>query len=383
MRLRKLQVSRPPVQLLDTLFASVLDEPPWLSFLEALERLLPCHFCTMMLRKPRDGDPGVVISTSHGTEAMLVMQQRLYRDSPFLELPEGKVCSLAETISDAELRRHFPVFHAYLQRYSPTADLIGVDLSEPLTGMTFRLRGARLVGEPAFADHERKLLTWLLPRLRIAIALYARIALQQLQLSVLDQTAGQLGVGSMLLDDAGRVLLKNVVADRILQQRDGLQLRNGVLHCSDAADDRALRVAVQRMTRPATDAGSAAPGEQLLQLRRAGGERHWSVLLRSSRAQPGLEESASATVTVLLRDASRTPEVSDATLIELFGLTRAEAALAVCLVRGQSINEAAAALGISRNTARTQLSSIFARTGTNRQPQLVSHILGTLGSTWG
>jgi DNA-binding CsgD family transcriptional regulator len=337
----------------------------------------------MMLRKPRDGDPGVVISTSHGTEAMQVMQQRLYRDSPFLELPEGQVCTLGATISDAELRRQYPVFHAYLQQYSPTSDLIGVDLSEPLTGMTFRLRGARLVGEPAFGEHERQLLAWLLPRLRIAIALYARIALQQLQLSVLDQTAGQLAIGSMLLDDAARVLLKNVVSDRILQQRDGLYLRNGVLHCHDAADDRALRALIQRMTRPAAGPEAATPPQQLMQVRRAGGERGWSLLLRSSRAQPGLEESASATVTLLLRDASRTPEVSDASLIELLGLTRAEAALAVCLVRGQSINEAAVSLGISRNTARTQLASIFARTGTNRQPQLVSHILGTLGSTWG
>ena len=74
--------------------------------------------------------------------------------------------------------------------------------------------------------------------------------------------------------------------------------------------------------------------------------------------------------------------MTDAALIELCGLTRAEAALAVRLVKGESLNDAAVSLGISRYTARAQLASIFARTGVHRQPQLVSHILGTLGTVW-
>jgi DNA-binding CsgD family transcriptional regulator len=362
-------------RLLDTLYASILDEPPWLAFLEAMEHHVPCHHCTMVLRKPREGDVGMLIASPANNAALAALQQHHFRDSPFLELPEGKVCTLAES----ELKTRHPEYYRYIRHYSKATDLIGVDLQEPCTGMTFRLRGARIDGEPSFGERERKLFEALIPRLRTAIALYARIALQQYQLSVLDETAGQLAIGSMVLDDSGRVLVKNTVADRLLLDRDGFHLRDGIVHCNDAKEERNLRVLLARFR---SDAPATAK-EQTIKVRRGNGERFWSVLARPSRARPGLEEKASATVVVLVRDASHTPDVSDAALIELFGLTRAEAALAVRLVKGESLNDAAVSLGISRYTARAQLASVFARTGMHRQSQLVSHVLGTLNTVWG
>jgi DNA-binding CsgD family transcriptional regulator len=304
---------------------------------------------------------------------MAALQQQHFRDSPFLELPEGKVCILAER----ELKNDHPGYYGYIRHFSKATDLIGVDLLEPRTGMTFRLRGARTDGEPSFGERERKVFEALIPRLRTAIALYARIALQQYQLSVLDETAGQLAIGSMVLDDGGRVLVKNMVADRLLLDRDGFHLRDGVLHCNDAKEDRNLRALLAHFR------SDVAAKEQTIKVRRVNGERFWSVLARPARARPGLEEKASATVVVLVRDASHTPDVTDAALIELFGLTRAEAALAVRLVKGESLNDAAVSLGISRYTARAQLASVFARTGMHRQSQLVSHILATLNTVWG
>ena len=58
----------------------------------------------------------------------------------------------------------------------------------------------------------------------------------------------------------------------------------------------------------------------------------------------------------------------------LFGLTPAEAALAQRLVEG-SLDDAAARLGIRKNTARAQLSVIFNKTGVTRQSSLVSLLL--------
>jgi len=365
-------------RLLDSLFDSILDEPPWLGFLDALESCMPCHHATMVLRKPRDGDPGVMLSAPRNQAALAALQQGSYRDSPFLELPEGQVCILGEMMTPEEFRTRHPRYYDYIRQHSEVIDLIGLDIAEPRTGMTFRLRGARLAGEPAFGAAERKLLQAILPRLRTAIALFARIALQSYQLSVLDENAGELSLGSMVIDCGGRVLVKNMVADRMLQARDGFYLRDGVLQCTDARDQRQLKSLLGRY-------GSGVP-EQLRQesikIRRGSAEQSWSVLLRPSRARPGLQENASATVVVLLRDAGKKPEVSDATLIELFGLTRAEAALAARLVRGQSVNEASAELGISRFTARAQLASVFARTGTHRQSQLVSQILVTVNTVW-
>lgn len=56
------------------------------------------------------------------------------------------------------------------------------------------------------------------------------------------------------------------------------------------------------------------------------------------------------------------------------GLTAAEARLAAKLVQGLQIADAAESLGISTHTARTQLKSIFAKTGARRQSELL-HLL--------
>lgn len=363
--------------LLDTLFDSILEDPPWLSFLEALERYLPCRHATLVLRKPRPGDPGVVVALGGNAEAIAALQERVFDDSPFLELPEGRICMLNEMLSEAELRERHPRYHDYLRAFGGTHDLIGVDLVEPFTGMTLRLRGARSGDEPRFGERERKALKALLPRLRTAAALYARIAQQQYQLDLLDEGAGQLAIGSLVLDESGRVLLKNAVADRLLSREDGLCLRDGLLRCVDAASERSLRAALAQLR--TADAGV----DQVVTVSRGSDARRWSLLLRTSAPAPGLGERIARAVRVLVRDASQKVTVSSALLMELLGLTRAEAALAVRLVQGESINQAAQSLGISRYTARAQLAAVFAKTDTHRQSQLISHILGVVNAAWG
>ena len=62
-------------------------------------------------------------------------------------------------------------------------------------------------------------------------------------------------------------------------------------------------------------------------------------------------------------------------LQDKFGLTPAEARLALRLVAGDSLKNSAQALGIGYETARTTLKSIFHKTGTCRQAELVIVII--------
>ena len=67
-----------------------------------------------------------------------------------------------------------------------------------------------------------------------------------------------------------------------------------------------------------------------------------------------------------------------------FGLTPAEAKLALHLAAGETLRSAEAKLGMTYETARTHLKSIFQKTGTCRQAELVVTIVtaipGCLGS---
>jgi DNA-binding CsgD family transcriptional regulator/PAS domain-containing protein len=64
-------------------------------------------------------------------------------------------------------------------------------------------------------------------------------------------------------------------------------------------------------------------------------------------------------------------EVDAGLLSAAFGLTLAECRIAALLADGKPLREIAECLGVQYETVRTQLKSIFQKTATNRQPELV------------
>ena len=78
----------------------------------------------------------------------------------------------------------------------------------------------------------------------------------------------------------------------------------------------------------------------------------------------------SAIVTLIDLEASK---VSSSELLQkLFGLTKVQARVAQTLSLGLSLEDVARELGISKETARTHLKSIFARMDLSRQSELVA-----------
>jgi DNA-binding CsgD family transcriptional regulator len=57
---------------------------------------------------------------------------------------------------------------------------------------------------------------------------------------------------------------------------------------------------------------------------------------------------------------------------EAYGLTRSETRLLNRIVRGESLDEAAAALNVAKTTSRTHMARILAKTGTRRQTALLA-----------
>jgi DNA-binding CsgD family transcriptional regulator len=75
---------------------------------------------------------------------------------------------------------------------------------------------------------------------------------------------------------------------------------------------------------------------------------------------------------VVLVDLRQRPEPHAATLQHSFGLTRCEARLASSLASGLRLRDIAQRYGVEVGTIRAQLKSVFLKTGTQRQSELVS-----------
>lgn len=359
-----------------SLFTSLLAEPSWLDFLHELEAYLCGIHATLVLRRPRQGDPGILISTQSKTAALSVLQSRIFRESPILDLPYDKVCILSELVSHQQLKSLHAPYYAYMQEYGKISDIIGVNLYELDTGMVFRFRCARQSGQRNFGPPERAKVEALLPWIRTAIGLYARQARREYQLNVSEATLKQVTIGSLVVDEREQVVITNPLANQVLEHNDGLMLRQGKFHCSTPEDQSRLQSALNQLR-----GRSGFDDYETLQIGRPRGGR-WHLLLRPINAMPGIDELAANLILVMFRDGGSSGEISKELLMELFGLTRAESALMCRLVLGESLTEAAENLGRSRYTTRAQLSSIFAKTGIHRQPQLVSHILNIVNELW-
>jgi DNA-binding CsgD family transcriptional regulator len=63
------------------------------------------------------------------------------------------------------------------------------------------------------------------------------------------------------------------------------------------------------------------------------------------------------------------------TAAKLFNLTLAESQVLGALLQGDTLEDASARIGKSRSTIKTHLESIFAKSGVNRQADLIRRVM--------
>jgi DNA-binding CsgD family transcriptional regulator len=102
------------------------------------------------------------------------------------------------------------------------------------------------------------------------------------------------------------------------------------------------------------------------------------MLLKPIHDSPPEAGSPAAGIAIFLSADTLQRNVSIGAFAKLYKLSRAEVALVTELLDGVSIIDASALLGISENTARVQLRSVFTKTGTHRQTDLIRLVLTSL-----
>jgi len=226
-------------------------------------------------------------------------------------------------------------------------------------------------------SRQKRLFAVLAQHLVRAVALQRRLY----QLSFANENAltalDSLQQGFLLVDGEARPLFVNREAQALIDAQDGIRLDGGALFASDDDDGRALRGIIASC---AAEAGSATGSGGEVTLRRASGRRPLEIL-----AMPARQETAVAAMSwtiarrpaaiVLVSDPDKEIRAHIESLRERFGLTPAEAILALEIVKGDGRQATADRLGISVGTARTHLSKIFNKTGATRQAELVRLLL--------
>lgn len=177
--------------------------------------------------------------------------------------------------------------------------------------------------------------------------------------------------GMILFDESKALIFVNRSAERILEKADGLRLGRTGLHIDDRDAKSQFEELLNGMNAKNVSLASRAGG--IVKVRRPSRKRNYNLMLVPMAAQKS--GTASSNVAVLIFDPTLKRTTATKFFATSYGLTPAEALLALELAQGTSVENFAVIRNVSVNTVRTQLSSIFAKTDTKRQGELISLLL--------
>lgn len=171
------------------------------------------------------------------------------------------------------------------------------------------------------------------------------------------------GRPALVLDHHGRVMFMTSSVERLLG--DGLAIRQGRLHGRTAAADHAFR-------RLAVDAMSPAARPLRNFVVQRGQGRRPLVAMPVHLRDHGLHGLSGARILLMLADLEVGANGRSGAVGQVFGLSPRECELAGHLMAGLPLLEAADVMGVTQNTGRQMLKTMFAKTGVRRQVELVA-----------
>lgn len=359
-----------------TLYEHALAEDGWEPLLDHLSSEFGSGYAVIMSHDHRAGRTRVHCAAGHVTAADCAAYDDHYSStSPMLRHRRGDA---AGTIfSD----RDYPDYDGYVRSeiyndfFTPldSEHMLDVHLEvSEAESTSLVLRRGRAAGP--YGRREARRLSLMTPHLQAILRLRTRIGALKAERDALHAALDQLSVGAVVTDPGGRIDFANDTARDILTAADAVRVDRRHLVPASRPHERELH----RLVGAAAESVETGrpPEKQILALPRSDDR---PPLTLSFAALPRSEAlgSETARVLVLLHDTEASPRRREDSLSRLYGLTRAEAKLSAALAAGRTLATVAEHNGVSIVTVRSQLQSAMAKTGTNRQADLIRLVLGS------
>jgi DNA-binding CsgD family transcriptional regulator len=237
-------------------------------------------------------------------------------------------------------------------------------------GISGKFRLARLETGADFGPRERAICQSLVPYFRAALNLFVQRIDTEAEKEALSMAVSGMSVGSIMVDPDAHVLEANSPALAILNQADGIIMTAGKISLQNPGQSQQLHELIRRNAEAAIDPSLGGLMRAML-INRPSGKESISLLVRPAFSRTPRQLTIRPTALIHLVDPAQPRVTVINALIELFGLTPAEAKVALSLSNGLSIKEAARLSTTSAHTVRSQVRSIFSKMGINRQSQLI------------
>ena len=359
-------------RILDTLYEAALNPEGWELCLETVRAELNGNYASLIVRTVTADDTGLIVSVGEGQRGIDPQTPNL-SVSPFTGMQPDRLVTIADVLSESEWRAS-----AYYRDWCAPHGVYHVMAADIGTrdGGVYGFRVTRDEHSPPFSPADEELGRRLLPHIKRALNLHLSIHQDRKVISLYSRAMAQLMVGVVVLDKDCQVIECNPAATAILEMQDGLRVIGKQLEATYANDNRKL----QRMVKDALthNENSKVALTEAVSISRPSGQLSWGVVVQSISPDQWTEGKQRPAVAVFVRDTEGKTQPPVRLAQQLFQLTPAETMLAIQLANGLSLEEAAEALNIRRNTARAHLRSIFSKTGVRRQTELVRIFLNSV-----
>lgn len=361
---------REPADLLGPIYDTALCPGSWPDVLARLARLFDCHFADVFARtEDRSAFHGQAIGLDPDDYQREFLGTWTRRNIWGARRPvryAGEVVTTPEIIANSELVRS-EMFNDYL---NPR------DLHQGLRLATWSGEGwinyislMRSWSAGTFTAAELSAARFLTPHLERAASVARQLAASSGPAGPGAPLLDSLDQPAILVDAAGRVVRLNRLAEGLAMQGDTLLVRQGAVTGATPADTGALLAAIAAAALPGPAAATVTLAHP-----RTGRRQAVSVLPVSARVAWPVPDAGA--VLLLLPRAEAGPSPPEA-LRARYGLTAAEAAVALHLREGASPAAISDATGRSIHTVRSHLAHLMHKTGTSRQGDLVRLLLAS------
>jgi DNA-binding CsgD family transcriptional regulator len=281
--------------------------------------------------------------------------------------PSGTVCTSQSLCPLAELKTS-EVYNDCLVRFDVAHGLFVIVENNALSGASVSL--FRSSSSPEFEADAEEILCLLAGHLKQAFKLYRQFSDLKARSAGLETALDMHPTGIILLGRTGQVVLMNRAASALVSEGDGLLATRTGLRAERPAESPLLEKAIRQAASTSNGHGLSLGGTVLVS-RRA--RPPLQIVVSPIRNSP-IESEAVAAIVFVTDPLQRQRPTQDVLRVR-FGLTPAEGRVALLLSDGHAPRQIANMVGVTDNTVRSQIKSVFSKTGVKRQGELIRLLL--------
>lgn len=363
--------------LLDFLYLAAADPSAWPEFLGSVARIFDASIAGLIAQRPGQSRYTTAAAVGKDDKSVYLYNEHYSLVDPwYLALQAGRIQEWIGRGSDLCSQGKFGGTEFYGDFWkSHTRCWYQGGIFQGEKGQSSVLTFHRSRGRGDFSDEDVRLMQDLCPHLRRALSIHRKVVDLRSSTAQAAGAVDALDVGLIAVGQDRRVRFANAQGEAVLRAGNILAARNGELVASPNLDSRTQsaleKLVVSGFSR---SLGVLAGGTIGI----SNGGRNLLVTVLPSNRYPVLTEPV---VLLMIVDPDAQPGSRHRLLASVFGLTPAEARVAMMLLEGLDPNEIAVWSRSTPGTVRFQLKMIYRKTGVNRQSQLVRLLSRLPGSS--